>query len=390
MSNTTMSSRERFYKAVNHEEPDRIPINFGGCAQSTLLHTEPKFPAVTKLYEHLGITNFEYPETGPIANQVYNMDERVMDRFGSDFRLIMPNGGPIDQHEDGSITIRGVSCGLRARRIGIYDDIFEHPLTNITTKKGIEEYPYWPTDEDFKNLAEGKVEEIKKLHEETDKVILEDLYKPYPHLMYSLLAGYDKWMIDLKTEPDFYFALSDKLFKIGLKVVEHWIGPIGKYLDVVSTYDDLGMQTGPLLSPDDYVTYLKPYEKRMNEHIRKYTDAKLYRHSCGSVYDFIPHLIDIGVEILNPVQPLAKNMEPWRLKKEFGKDLTFFGGIDTQQLLYKNEQEVRDGVRDVIRTYAPGGGFIFASSHNIEPDTPTENIPAMFETALEYGKYPIR
>ncbi len=282
MSNTTMSSRERFYKAVNHEEPDRIPINFGGCAQSTLLHTEPKFPAVTKLYEHLGITDFEYPVTGPIANQVYNMDERVMERFGSDFRLIMPNGGPIDHHEDGSITIRGVSCGLRARRIGIYDDIFEHPLTNITTKKGIEEYPYWPTDEDFKNLAEGKIEEIKKLHEETDKVILEDLYKPYPHL------------------------------------------------------------------------------------------------------------IDIGVEILNPVQPLAKNMEPWRLKKEFGKDLTFFGGIDTQQLLYRNEQEVRDGVRDVIRSYAPGGGFIFAGSHNIEPDTPTENILAMFETALEYGKYPIR
>jgi uroporphyrinogen decarboxylase len=195
--------------------------------------------------------------------------------------------------------------------------------------------------------------------------------------------------MDMKLNHDFYFALSDKLFEIGLKVVEHWIGPIGEYVDIVSTYDDLGTQTGPLISRKDYVNYLKPYEKQMIEQIKKYTDAKIYRHSCGSVYQFIPDLIEIGVDILNPLQPLAKDMEPWRLKREFGNDLTFFGGVDTQQLLYQSPEDVRQGVKALIQEYAPGGGYIFGTGHNIEPDTPIENIPAMFETALEYGQYPI-
>jgi uroporphyrinogen decarboxylase len=194
----------------------------------------------------------------------------------------------------------------------------------------------------------------------------------------------------MKTDPDFYFALSDKLFEIGLQVVEHWIGPIGEYVDIVSTYDDLGTQIGPLMSHKDYVKYLKPYEKQMIEHIKRYTDAKIYRHSCGSVYEFIPDFIEIGVDILNPLQPLAKDMEPWRLKKEFGKDLVFFGGVDTQQLLYQSPDKVKQGVKELIRQYAPGGGYIFGTGHNIEPDTPIENIPAMFEAALEYGHYPLQ
>ncbi|MEI6157261.1 MAG: uroporphyrinogen decarboxylase family protein, partial [Atribacterota bacterium] len=107
-------------------------------------------------------------------------------------------------------------------------------------------------------------------------------------------------------------------------------------------------------------------------------------------YEFIPDFIEMGVDILNPIQPRARNMEPWRLKKEFGMDLTFMGGLDIQELLPRGSvEDVRRGVKELIKAYAPGGGFIFATSHNIEPDTPVENIVAMFEAALEYGKYPI-
>lgn len=382
-------SRRRVFAAIEHREPDRVPINFGGCAQTTLLECPPEAPAVTRLYARLGVNDYETPSTGAIANQVYNMDPRVMDRFGSDFRLIMPNGGAIEHQLDGSKTILGMMCGARAKRVGLYDDIFEYPLRECTTISQIKEYHHWPTDEDFKNLSAGKVEEIRALKRKSGKVILEDGYKAFPHLMYSMLCGMDKWMIDMKTDPDFYFALSDRLFEIGLRFVDHWIGPIGADVDIVSTYDDLGTQKGPLISHDDYVRFLKPYEKRMIEHIKKRTDAKIYRHSCGSIYEFIPDFIEIGVDILNPVQPLAKNMEPSRLKAEFGKDLTFFGGIDTQELLYKSPAEVKEGVRDALCTYGQGGGYILGSSHNIEPDTPIQNILALFEAAIEYGRYPL-
>ncbi len=388
-SNDGWNPRKRVFTALEHKEPDRIPINFGGCAQTTILECPPDAPACTKLYQHLGLEDYEEPVTGALANQVYNLDERVMNRFGNDFRLILPKGGDIRIEPDGSKTLMGIACGMRIKKVGFYDDVFEFPLKNCTSIQDIKEYPYWPTEDDFKKLAEGKVEEIKKLREETDYVILEDCYKAYPTLMYGLLAGYEKWLIDMKTDPDFYFALSDKLFDIGLQVVEHWIGPIGEYVDIVSTYDDLGTQIGPLMSHKDYVNFLKPYEKQMIEQIKRYTDAKIYRHSCGSIYKFIPDLIEIGVDILNPLQPLAKNMEPWRLKKEFGKDITLFGGVDTQQLLYKSPSEVRQGVKELIRQYAPGGGYIFATGHNIEPDTPIENIPAMYAAALEYGQYPV-
>lgn len=386
---TEWSPRKRVLSAIDHREPDRVPISFGGFVATCILECPPDGMVLTEMYRYLGIDDYEEPAPGAWANAVINIDERVMNRFGSDFRLIMPNADPVRTEPDGTKTILGFSCGIKVKKTGYYDDVYDFPLKNCTSKKDLEEYPCWPTDEDFKNLAEGKVDVVKKLREKTDYAIVEDSFKAFPIAMYSLLSGYDKWMIDMKLNPDFYFALSDRLFEIGLKMVENWLAPIGTYIDIATTYDDLGMQSGPLISHDDYVKFVKPYEKRMIEHIKKYTDAKIYRHACGSVYDFIPDFIEIGVDILNPVQPLAKNMEPWRLKKEFGKDITFLGGIDTQELLYKSVEKVKAGVRDTIQTYAPGGGYILGTAHNIEPDTPVENIAAMFEAALEYGHYPL-
>jgi len=318
--------RKRVFAALDHKEPDRVPINFAGCLQTTVLESDPNGKACTNLYRYLGIRDYEPPVLGAVGNIVLNMDERVMERFGSDFRVVLPNGGEVRNEADGSKTILGLSCGMRSKRIGYYDDIFDFPLKDCTSIKEIEEYPYWPTEEDYKNLANGKIEEVKRL----------------------------------------------------------------RYVDIVSTFDDLGTQNGPIVSHDDYVKFMKPYEKEMIKHIKKYTNAKIYRHCCGSVYEFIPDLIEIGVNILNPVQPLAKNMEPWRLKKEFGNDIVFFGGMDIQQLIYKSTKEIRHGVKELLRVYAPGGGYIAGTSHNIEPDTPPENIVAMYEAVLEYGQYPIQ
>ena len=169
--NNSWSSRKRVFTTLNHQEPDRIPINFGGCAQTTLLECPPDKKAVTKLYEYLGIKNYDNPQIGAVANQVYNIDERVMKMFGSDFRLIMPNGGNVEILPDNTKRILGISCGLRVKKVGIYDDIFEFPLKDITDVEDIEKYQYWPKDEDYKNLAVGKLEEIKSLSSSLNAVL---------------------------------------------------------------------------------------------------------------------------------------------------------------------------------------------------------------------------
>jgi uroporphyrinogen decarboxylase len=383
------NSRKRVLAALENKEPDRVPISFGGFVSTCILECPPDGNALSKLYKYLDIKGYEKPTPGAWGNIVVNIDERVMNRFGNDFRIILPNGDDVKTEPDGTKTILGLSCGLKIKKVGYYDDVFDFPLRNYTSVKDLDKYQNWPTSDDFKNLAKGKVDEVKKLRETTNYAIVEDGFKAFPIAMYALLSGYDKWLIDMKLNPDYYFALSDKLFEIGLKMVEYWLGPVGKYIDIATTYDDLGAQNGPILSHDDYVKFIKPYEKRMIESIKKHTNAKIYRHCCGSIYEFIPDFIEIGVDILNPVQPLAKNMEPWRLKREFGKDITFLGGIDTQELLYKSVGTVKRGVRDTIRAYAPGGGYILGTAHNIEPDTPVENIVALFEAAQEYGWYPL-
>ncbi|MEI6157344.1 MAG: uroporphyrinogen decarboxylase family protein, partial [Atribacterota bacterium] len=267
--------RERVFAALAHKEPDRVPINFGGCAQTTILECPPDGKNCTRLYEYLGITDYPEPVTGALANQVYNLDERVMQRFGSDFRLLLPQGGKILSDRDGSKTILGISCGLRVKKIGYYDDIFEFPLQNCTRIEDIRNYPYWPSDDEIKKIAEGKREEAKRMKETTGCIILEDVYLAYPALLYSLLTGYEKWLMDMKLDPHFYFALSDKLFEIGRKVVEYFIGAIGEEVDIVSTYDDLGTQEAPILSHRDYERFIRPYEEKMINHIKKYTDARI-------------------------------------------------------------------------------------------------------------------
>jgi uroporphyrinogen decarboxylase len=384
------TSRERVLAAIEHREPDRVPISFAGTAGTGILECPPEGKNYTKLCEYLSIENYEKPNISSVFNAVYNVDERIQERFGSDFRAIGPNPPGVRIEKDGTRTIMGILCGMRIKKMGYYDDVFEFPLRDATSKKNVREYPYWPTDEDFDKLVEGKREEAKNLRENTDYAIVYSGHFYFPFIMYPLLAGYDKWFIDMKLNPEFYFALCDKLLEIGLTIHEKMLEAIGDYIDIATTYDDMGNQRGLLCSRKDYLKSIKPYEKQMIEGIRKYTDAKIYRHSCGSVYDIIPDFIDLGIDILNPVQPLAKNMEPWRLKKEFGKYLTFCGGIDIQELLpHGTPEEVKEGVKNTIKTYAPGGGYILGPSHNIEPDTPVENIVAMYDAAQEYGKYPI-
>jgi uroporphyrinogen decarboxylase len=384
-----MNSRERVYAAVNHKEPDRVPISFGGAGGNFITECPPNGRVCSELYEHLGLTDAEPIKISDVFTQPTNIDPRVIERLHSDMLWVGCNPPPPTVEADGTKTWPWFG-GMRIRKVGLYDEPFDFPLRNMTTKADIDAYP-WP--DTSANVLEGVVERARYLHEETDYFVVgRCISMMLPFLGYALLSGMDKWLMDMKLDPKFYHQLSEKLLEIGLEVNEQFLGGISKYLDAVNIMDDLGTQEALFMSHDDYVEFVKPYTAEIIKHVRKHIrpEAKVLIHSCGSVYKAIPDLIEIGVDILNPVQPLPRNMEPWRLKKEFGKDIVFCGGFDIQQLLPQaTPEEVREGAKKLIQEYAPGGGFIFGTAHNIEPFTPPENIVAAFDAAYEYGKYPI-
>ena len=166
---------------------------------------------------------------------------------------------------------------------------------------------------------------------------------------------------------------------------------IGDLIDIIVQEDDLGQQDRPLMSPQMYRELIKPRHKRIFKYLNENTneDTYLFLHSDGSIYDLMPDLIEIGVDILNPIQVGAAKMDPQNLKKEFGDQITFWGGgVDTQGVLsFGSPDEVREDVKRRIETFAPGGGYVFATIHNIQPEVPAENIVAMWETLQEFGKY---
>jgi uroporphyrinogen decarboxylase len=184
--------------------------------------------------------------------------------------------------------------------------------------------------------------------------------------------------------------LLSKVLEIRKKNAEIFLTEVGEYLDVFQLADDLSMQSGPLMSPKMYREMIKPYQIELFQHVKKFTKAKIYFHSCGAVTHLIDDLIEVGVDILNPIQVSAKGMETDQLKRRFGKNLCFWGAVDTSEVLPNGDvKDVRNEVHKRIQDLGPGGGYVLSSVHNMQPDIPPENIEAMYTAAREFGKYPI-
>jgi uroporphyrinogen decarboxylase len=199
-------------------------------------------------------------------------------------------------------------------------------------------------------------------------------------------------MVDLLVDRKNVEKLLDKLMEMNMANLERQLDAFGPYLHVLKLNDDLGGQSGPLISPAIFREVFLPCYRVMYDLIKKKNpDIFIFLHSCGSIYPFLGDLIDIGLDALNPVQTSAKDMEPERLKREFGKDLTFWGGgVDTQQVLpFGTPQDVARDVEEKMKALGPGGGFIFNPSHNIAPGVPPENILAMFEAFKRFRDYPV-
>jgi uroporphyrinogen decarboxylase len=203
------------------------------------------------------------------------------------------------------------------------------------------------------------------------------------------MRGLEQWFMDMLTEPAFCEALIDQTLKFWMDWFRVFLDEVGDVVDVIMIGDDLAAQRGPLFNPDLYKKIVKPRHKQLVQYIRLRTQARIWYHTCGACRTYIPELLDNGIDILNPVQISAANMDPADLKKTFGRDLVFWGGgIDAQHCLPTGTPEqIREQVRQNITAFKPGGGYIFNNVHNIQGGVPPENILALFDAAYEYGKY---
>jgi len=203
------------------------------------------------------------------------------------------------------------------------------------------------------------------------------------------LTGLERFLTDMLLNPKFIEKLVARSLEIQRKIISNFLNAVGNYIQILAIGDDLGMQTGPLISPDLYRRLIKPYAKRLIRLIKSQTNAKIFCHSCGSIVSFIPDFIEYGIDVLHPIQVSAKDMDSKRLKERFGDKISFWGGIDTQHVLpYGMLEDVEGEVKKRIHDLAPGGGYVLAAVHNIQRDVPPENIVAMFKAARKYGKYP--
>jgi len=383
-----LTSIERVKAALEHKEPDRIPFDLGG-SRVTGIHQE----AYRRLREHLGLPEGEIVIEDPIQ-QLARVDDDVKERLGVDVDGVSPERHPnlnFQESERGDYIYFVDDWGIErhmAKKGGLYFDIRRHPLAGLPPGEAMTRLQA-PDPTDMSRYAG-----IRERAEESFR-------KGRPYILGRNAAGilevslwcrgFEDLFADMVADRKFAEWLMDKVMEVKWKYWEIILELVGDKVLIVSEADDLGGQNGPLISPGLYRELIKPRHAQLFSMIKKRAKSKVYVffHSCGAVRELIPDLIEAGIDILNPVQVSASGMDTRELKREFGKDMTFWGGgIDTQYVLPRgSKQEIFDEVKRRVEDLAPGGGFVFSAVHNIQGDVPPENIMAMWEAVQKYGGY---
>ncbi|MFW9801558.1 MAG: uroporphyrinogen decarboxylase family protein [Candidatus Thorarchaeota archaeon] len=374
-----MNSRERFHKAVNHEEPDRVPFDYWTTSA-----------AYRNLRDHLGITAKEDQEWGIMEE--WKISEEMLRRLHVDFRRVYMNPSSsfkMRTYPDGSTD---TEYGFRGKYIGLYWEVTYFPWAEFTEVEQIEEYP-WP-DADDPSRMEGVVEWAKYLHDNTDYAVVGMVGGPWGvfEICEHYMRGFDKFLIDLGQRTKLAEAMMDKAMELALDMNRVLLDEAGEYLDIVQVGDDLGHQDGLIMSPRMYKKLVKPRHKKIYGDIHKRAPhVKILYHSCGAVEPMINDLLEVDVDILNPIQPLAKGMDSAILKEKYGDRLTFHGGVDLQRAMSERgtSDDLRSEIDTRLKALAPGGGYILAPAHNIQPDSTPEKILEMYDYAEKRGRYPL-
>lgn len=361
-----MNSKERTLKAINHQDPDRPPI----------------FATLTPQMAKKLSAAFDIPYESPIDSLLSTRisHTELLTKLGNDLVCIAaayPKGGETYKREDGLYVNE---WGMVFKDTGLYSEFIEYPLANIRTKQDISNYPF-PDP-----YAEGRFDVARKVLKKykSDYVIIGDLETSIFETAWYLV-GLEKFLLDLLSGVPYVSQLLDKIMLINIQIGQELI-KLG--VDLIWCGDDFGMQHGMIMDPETWRKWFKPRIRYMFQSFRQVNpDIKIAWHSCGSILPIIPDFIELGLDILNPIQPLAKGMNPEYLKNEFGKDLVFFGGIDVQELLpYKSPAEIKEEISRRCEILGKDGGYIAAPAHNIQPDTPIENVYAMFDAIINFNK----
>ena len=385
------TSFQRVFTALEHKEPDRVPIDLGGTAVTGI-----NIHALRKLKDHLGI-----PGDVLLRDQVTQLavtDDATFAHLDLDVRCVQPqlpaNPGPArDEGRVGSHYRLTDEWGMGWQMPvdgGHYYDLYQSPLANAQTVQDVENFP-WPDPFDAARYVGMRAAADQVVYIEKKAFILERMSSGmWEHAMW--MTGYEKFFSDMITNQPLVHAIMSKILEIKMAYWGKALEQMGDYPVIISEADDLGGQSSLLVSLKMYKNLIWPYHKKLFEFIKSKARGKAYIffHNDGAIYPTIPLLIEAGVDILNPWQVNCAGMDDTaKFKREYGRDLTIWGGsCDTQRVMpFGTPQDVRNETRRRIEELAPGGGFIFAPIHVIQAGVPAENILAWWETWQEYSKY---
>jgi len=385
-----MSSRERVLTAINHEQPDRIPLVIG-VSNATGIKMTP-YRGIKELIGVQAPNNYIYdwPELGTAE-----IDEDTMRRLHSDVRGVLdlepektrkwnrdrdPHSDYVDSWGSGHTEI-------------MPDDWFPniHPLVRAETVEDLDAYPGWPDMSDPTRIAHVR-NRARRLAEENQYAILATPWLLFPLERAYAMQGMEVFLLNMAMNQDFARALLEKIADYCKQLMGPFLEVLGDNVDIIKIGDDLGTQSNLMISPEMYREILKPVHADFISFIKARTKAKIFFHSDGDVAPLIEDFIEMGVDILNPIQTSAGSMSDLpSLKKRFGDNIVFCGAIDTHDVLpFGTVDEVRQEVQRVMQILGPGGGCMIGAVHTVMNDVPPENALAMVDAVEEFGRYPLR
>lgn len=374
-----MTRRGNFDATMNHEQPENLILDLGGNPLSSL-----EGASMDNLLHLLGYKK-ERQEERLLFGKVQRIDERILKYLDIDTRsigyIVKPKVSQFNMiTEDEYVD----EWGITRRYDGRYWDIVSNPLKDASIED-LDKYQ-WPEPESIDQTELERIElEAKNLFNNTDYVICAE------HPVYGVfelgcwLCGFDDFLVRLMIDGDFVKKLFDIILSIQLKVIDIYYGKVGPYIHYTSSGDDFATQDNLFMPPNIFREMIKPYYRERVKRTKEKTKAYFLHHSCGAVASIIPDIIEVGVDILNPIQPEARGMEAHILKAEYGNEIVFHGGIGTQEEILKDESSLQLFVENTVSELNQNGGYIFAAAHNIQDDVTPENVVSLFKAGRKYG-----
>lgn len=363
-----MDSHTRFDLTMNHRQPDRVPLDLGA---TTLTSIRPD--CQKNLLNFLGLREGEEKNGNGV-------DEQILEWAGTDFRSV---GAIVDlpgKHSKKLSEYSVIDCwGVKRDFIGGDWQITQSPLRGASMDD-LKSFA-WPEPIVDEGLLSAWEHRAKFLKQQNRHVVVAE------HPVFGILelgcwmCGFDDFLVKMLMDPDFIKLFSEKVFALQLAIIEQYYSVLGPYIDLTTSGDDFGTQNAPLISPELFETFISPYFSERIKRTKELGQCYYWHHTCGSVFDLLDQIIDCGVEILNPIQTSAANMEPALLKERFGDRVVFWGAVDVQQFLPKvSPAEIPPHIEHLIQVLGNRGGYVMAPAHEIQDDVPVENIVAWIES----------